>query len=246
MKPNVSEKQINAILYAHQFQNSEQEITRLPLEQERNLLNKIRTGKYRDISVAPFEELNIHMGISTESSFKHFEYMVVSCIALSTRAAIDGGMRVDRAFDISDAMLRRLELAQNIEELHAIFELTAIVFAKGVMDSQRERNSYVIQQCKSYVAKHIYDSLYVRQIAEHLGMNSDYLSHLFAQKEGLPLHDYIQKEKVRAASWFLKHSGESVGMIAQYMGYRSQSTFSKVFKKWTDLTPLEYRSMRGG
>ena len=72
-------------------------------------------------------------------------------------------------------------------------------------------------------------------------MNPSYLSRFFSEKEGITLQQYIQREKIRTASNLLKYSDRSIADIAQYMGFQSQSSFSRVFKRWQAVTPLEYR-----
>ncbi len=54
----------------------------------------------------------------------------------------------------------------------------------------------------------------------------------------------LDKERHEQAVHFLRNTDKSVKEIAYTLGFQESSNFSRVFKKWTGLTPLDFR--RGG
>lgn len=54
----------------------------------------------------------------------------------------------------------------------------------------------------------------------------------------------LDKERHEQAVHYLRGSDKSVKEIAYILGFQESSNFSRVFKKWTGVTPLDYR--RGG
>lgn len=242
MRRVVSEEEIESILNENKLINSENQLRRLPVDHEKKLLERVRLGKYREIKIFDFDELDSYMGMSTKDKFRKFEYTTVASNALCVRAAIEGDLPPDEAYDISEAMLSRLENAKTIKELHDIMELTAVILAHEVQKYKHKKSSYVLEQCKNYISRNIFSRIYLKDIAEYVGMNPSYLSRFFSEKEGITIQQYIQREKTRTACNLLKHSDRSLADIAQYMGFQSQSSFTKVFKRWQNMTPLEYRN----
>ena len=53
--------------------------------------------------------------------------------------------------------------------------------------------------------------------------------------------DFILKEKTEEAKRLLRYSDKSLTAISNYLGFSSQSHFSRVFKKYASCTPGEYR-----
>lgn len=51
----------------------------------------------------------------------------------------------------------------------------------------------------------------------------------------------LDKERHEQAVHYLRHTDKSVKEIAYALGFQESSNFSRVFKKWTGLTPLDYR-----
>jgi len=51
----------------------------------------------------------------------------------------------------------------------------------------------------------------------------------------------LDRERHEQAVHYLRHTDKSVKEIAYVLGFQESSNFSRVFKKWTGLTPLDYR-----
>ena len=242
MKHKITETEIEALLNKNKFINSENGLKRVPMERESLFLDRIRQGKYKEVSFGDYKEIEPYMGESTKSRLKKFEYTTVAGITLAVRAAIAGGVRPDDAYDFSETMLQKLEQTESIEEMHDILEYTASALAFQVQKCRKEKSSYILEQCKIYINRNIFNKIYLSRLAEYVGMNPSYLSRLFSVKEGLTIQEYIQKEKMNIACNLLRFSNSSIAEIAQYMGFQSQSNFSALFKKWVMMTPTQYRN----
>lgn len=51
----------------------------------------------------------------------------------------------------------------------------------------------------------------------------------------------LDRERHEQAVHYLRHTDKSVKEIAYVLGFQESSNFSRVFKKWTGVTPLDYR-----
>ena len=81
----------------------------------------------------------------------------------------------------------------------------------------------------------------ITDIAKHLNVNPDYLSHLFKKQENITIKRYILKEKIRRSRNLLQYSDYCIQEISFYLGFSSQSHFCKVFQEMTGETPGRYR-----
>ena len=86
----------------------------------------------------------------------------------------------------------------------------------------------------------------MKDLARELGVTSSYLSEKFIQEEGIRLKSYIAREKVEAAKDQLVYSQSTYEAVAFSLAFSSQSHFGQTFKRWTGLTPKEYREAYGG
>ena len=80
----------------------------------------------------------------------------------------------------------------------------------------------------------------IHQFGEHLGMSNRTLT-LRLRENGVTFRDIIQKTQEQVAIDLLTNTGRSIAEIAFETGFSEQSTFSRAFKRWTGLSPIEYR-----
>ncbi|WP_256146664.1 helix-turn-helix domain-containing protein [Bacillus thuringiensis] len=69
-----------------------------------------------------------------------------------------------------------------------------------------------------------------------------YLSTLFKNEVGMTLSEYIHREKVAEAKKLLTLTNYSLLEISTFLNFNNQSYFTKIFKKYTEVTPKQYRN----
>lgn len=180
--------------------------------------------------------------IARDSDFKQMEYTAVTEIALASRAAIRGNARPDICYDLSDLFLQKISVAKSVTEIYEISKQIAYRFSQEVLREKQERvkNPHV-EQCKNYIAKHLYSRFTVEEMAKELSVSRTYLTGLFKKETGQSIRDYIIEHRVRAAANLLRYSNESIGQISDYMQFSSPGRFSQFFKRYYGTTPEIYR-----
>ena len=103
-----------------------------------------------------------------------------------------------------------------------------------------QRELTPVDKIKSYIKKHIRDSLTVSAISEYVHMNSSYLARVFKKETGCSIHQYIQEQKMQQAMQDMKTS-KPIGEIALDLGYQSYSSFQKTFTRIVGISPKEYK-----
>lgn len=106
------------------------------------------------------------------------------------------------------------------------------------LKSTKER---LVQKAIVFIHQHLTEEIQLQSIANALYVNKSYLSRVFKESTTLTTSEYINLERIRIAKRYLKISSLSIEEVAQDVGYRQNSYFIKVFKKYTELTPLQYR-----
>lgn len=101
---------------------------------------------------------------------------------------------------------------------------------------------YRFVEVLEWIRININTPLTVTEIAERFNYNSDYLSDLIHRKTGLPLMKYIHKAKIAKSKEMLLKTQTSIKQIAYNLGFHDDKYFMKLFKKYEDITPTEYRN----
>jgi AraC-like DNA-binding protein len=85
----------------------------------------------------------------------------------------------------------------------------------------------------------------LREIAECLRLNPDYLSRVFKQHVGRSVGRYILDRRLDVARDLLLSAPLSIKEIARQVGFDDALYFSRIFRRETGLSPRDYRQGRG-
>lgn len=85
-------------------------------------------------------------------------------------------------------------------------------------------------------------NLSLKNIAETFNYNPDYLSQAFKKFTGLSLLKFINKTKINASKQLLLNSSFSISEISSQVGFNDSKHFMKLFKKFEDVTPTQYKN----
>lgn len=116
---------------------------------------------------------------------------------------------------------------------HEILEIVAV--------SRNTRIRKVIEMGKEYIQKHFNEDISVTEVAEHLYVTPNYLSRIFKKETGEGCAEYINQVRMEKAKALLKNTLYLAYEIAEMVGFRDANYFSLAFKKYTGMSPTEYR-----
>ena len=92
-----------------------------------------------------------------------------------------------------------------------------------------------------YIKEHYSENLTVNDLAEVFNMSPNYFSSIFKKEIHQSPVNFITGIRIKEAQEMLVSSNLSVADIAQKTGYEDGQYFFRVFKKYTGMTPLQYR-----
>lgn len=113
----------------------------------------------------------------------------------------------------------------------------------GERKTNKSRN--VIERIKAVIEARFHENLTISDVAKEVYLTTTYVCLIFKQETGYTINDYLTKMRMEAATAMLKDPGRKLHDICYAIGYSEPSYFSKMFKKYTGLSPSEYRNMHG-
>ena len=94
---------------------------------------------------------------------------------------------------------------------------------------------------KEYIDNNYDKDLTLTQVAKYIYLSDSYFAHSFKDKFGISPKSYILKVRIEAAKEYLQNTDIKVSEIAKLVGFSSQQRFNDIFRKYENLTPLNYR-----
>ena len=215
-------------------------------EQERREQACIRNGDLEGLSRCIAELEMERVGTLSKNRLRNYKDLSIVAITLSSRSAIEGGLSPEVAFSMSDAFIQQIEDMKEEDKILAFTRRAQAEYCLSVRNNAQSATSNpIVRRCRDLISRRIHTKLSVQELAEELKVNASYLSQLFSREEGLPLTEYIAREKARIATQELIFSDKSFDAIAASLSFSSQSHFGRVFKKWIGMTPKQYRDLYG-
>lgn len=110
---------------------------------------------------------------------------------------------------------------------------------KKTLDSVQGEEQ-IIWKIKEYIDSHYMEKLSLESLADYIHINKFYLSRVFKEKMKENLFDYINAFRIKKAKYYIEHTHHKIYEIANLVGLEDTAYFSRVFKKYTGLSPSEY------
>ena len=99
-----------------------------------------------------------------------------------------------------------------------------------------------LRRVMAYIHEHLADDLSLTEVASVVPLSAQYFATLFKQSTGETLLQYIARCRIERAKELLIEKTLAIADICQQVGFRDQSYFTKVFRRYSNMTPKTYRS----
>lgn len=120
-------------------------------------------------------------------------------------------------------------------------ELFEIIIDSMANDSH-EKNSFTAEAIRDYIKENFSDyNLSAKSIAAELKMSQAYVGRLFRNNFEYTIAEYINRLRIEKSLELLTNTNKSISVIMKECGYENESTFFKIFKKYCNITPKNYR-----
>ena len=104
---------------------------------------------------------------------------------------------------------------------------------------------FTVYQVVRYIDREYQNIPNVKSIADKLSYSEYYLAHLFKEKTGITIRDYLIEKKITYACELLKTTGMSIEGIAEQVNFASAHCFRRVFKQQIGMSPSDYKRAEG-
>lgn len=209
---------------------------------EKQLMELISKGDTATLQEWVKKAPAVRPGILSNSQLRQQKNIFIVAATLASRAAIKGGLAEETSFRLSDAYIQKCELLNDPAlisnlEYHMILDYTERVESIRV----GKHPSDLTIKVANFVQQHICEPITAEAVADSLFMSKSRLFTKFKAESGETLSTFILKEKTQAAKRLLRYTNKTATAIGMHLGFSSQSHFTRVFKKYTGMTPGKYR-----
>ncbi len=228
------------------FVQIEENFKRTEIRSEFSRYDDIRNGEVEKVR-AFSEELRTHYyegkGMLSDHLLRNNQYHFAIGTGIIARICIDGGMKHNIAYTLSDIYIRRCDKCREPDEIIGLTGEMMLDFSQRMREIRKADSvSLHVRRTVDYIYRNLGEPVTMQAAAEREKLHPSYLSKLFAKEMKISFKAYVLHAKISTAQNILLFSDFPISEIATSLGFSSQSAFSAAFRKITGITPLQYRN----
>jgi two-component system response regulator YesN len=203
-----------------------------------HLMEAGRWGTAEERYLAIIEELRGKKGYI-------YEYIQETALMLSSalmQTVHKQGILIEQLFDLGHFKIPDLEALHSLDNLERWGVKLIQTLRDHAVKEVKGSHHTIIQKVHEYVHAHLEYDVSLQSLADHVFLHPAYLSKIFKLETSEGISDYIYRLRMEKASHLLNETNEKIHEISKKSGYPNPSHFSRVFKKYFNMTPDEYRS----
>lgn len=209
---------------------------------ENQLMQAVAQGNLALIDQLFSRENSIRYIPRMENTLRDYKNYMIVFNTILRKAAEQGAVHPVYLDQLSSKFARKIESLSSVidhslerEMLHKYCLLVRNYSVKGY--------SPIIQKVINQIDLNLTSDLGLKALSEMFNISAGYLSTLFKKETGVTLTDYVNKKRVEHAILLLNTTQLQIQTIASYCGVLDINYFTRIFKKFTEVTPKKYREM---
>lgn len=192
-----------------------------------------------DMMMSSVSQLNYQRRLA--DPLRNMKNYAIICNTLLRKAAEKGGVHPLHLDKMSSHFAQQIENLPGVDKSNALLGDMIRAYCRLVRTRAGQQYSAVVQKTLTYIDANLSGDLSLSSLARMMQVSPGYLSTIFHRETGHTLAEHITTLRMRAALQLIKSTRLQVQTVAQLIGFSDPNYFSKQFKRYYGVTPLQYR-----
>jgi two-component system response regulator YesN len=231
----------NRLIHVNQISQIRRDKFRYPLEKEKELITSIILVD--DNSIEKLKEL-----LKEISEMMNYDVFKINVTLTQVINNIYSNVLkkynfIENVYDLTSIMKIGFLGVETLEDIEKRLVANISELIKIIKEYNLNQSDNVVKKACEYVLNHVEEDITLTLISNKLNISKNYFCSIFKQQTGGNFNEYLTKAKIDRAKILLKKHEMKVYEICDMLGYKETAYFSKLFKRYTGLTPAEYKKI---
>lgn len=127
-------------------------------------------------------------------------------------------------------------ISDDIGLLTALFSVL-----NAIKDGEKPSEKDFVKNAVLYIENRYYKHFDVGAYAKGIGVSRSYFTTVFTQRIGVSPYNFLIKTRIENAKKYLRETHMSISQIAYKVGFTTLDRFSRMFKMYVSMSPVEYK-----
>lgn len=210
---------------------------------EERFMEAIRSGNMEKVMEIENIFSNYRMAPRVASQLRNGQNMLIILNTLMRRAVQETDVHPAHIDSLSTNFANKIEIAKNTAELMKISREMIRKYCLLVQNYSLMGHSKMVRDAMNYIDFNLKEELSLNVIAEKISVNASYLSKQFKKENEQNLTEYVNRKRMDASLKYLATTDLLIQNVAELVGIYDENYFSRLFKKYQQVTPSKYRSL---
>ena len=169
---------------------------------------------------------------------------IYELLVLISRAAVTGGADAQTMLMMTHDYSQIIPRISSMEELCSWLAKAMNRFMDNLFQFSDVKHANIIHQATRYIREHYAEKLTLNSVAAQVYLSPTYFSRIFRQETGETFNAYLNAVRIEQSKKLLTDQSVRLIDISLMVGFDNQSYFTKVFKRITGMSPLQYREKK--
>lgn len=147
------------------------------------------------------------------------------------------------AISLFQRYMDKIENARFLKDIKDTFYDMVMDYCFAISEFSIKHHSALVGKVINYINSNLQNNLSVNEIANQFYVSPTYLSRTFKKETGLCVIEYINKLKIKHATFLLRDTALPIQDIGRIIGINDVNYFSRLFKRYMKQTPTQYRKI---
>jgi two-component system response regulator YesN len=207
----------------------------------KSAINSYKTGEI-DIVLAELDKYVKTLIATSLGNVEMIKKIYLEYVSAAFRYCFNQGITIE-GINEADVFYKIFTLNNFVHLKQYVTEICTII-VNTINLKRKSKKNLIIENAKKFINDNIRnENLDLKMVSEQLGLSSIYFSQLFHKEQNIRFNDYLNNVRVKKAKELLKTTNLKVYEIAYEVGYKNSKYFYYIFKKYSGLTPSDYRNI---
>ena len=188
------------------------------------------------------EIIDLIIATTGTQMIRNVKYYFIQLSAVMARKLYESQVPIDKIMAFNSASVETIDTKMNDAQFLQCADELVEFFVMVI--TERKKPSFghqTVNKVILFINDEIEANLTVEDIAKQFNISTSHLSRIFREHTGVTLVEYLNIRKIEECQHILRHTNKAISDISSSFHFCNQSYFTRIFKKYTGLTPKQFR-----